>query len=92
MAVTMLWNVTGVFILTVCHPEQRLETLIFEQVSAFGTVGLSMEFTPLLNAPARLWIIVSMFIGRLGPLSIALWVVPSARVNIHRPEGRLMVG
>ncbi len=92
MAVTMIWNVAGVFILSVCHPEQRLETLIFEQVSAFGTVGLSMDFTPLLNAPAQLWIIVSMFIGRLGPLSIALWMVPSARVKIHRPEGRIMVG
>ncbi len=92
MALTMIWNVTGVFILSVCHPEQRLETLVFEQVSAFGTVGLSMDFTHLLNAPAQAWIIISMFIGRLGPLSIALWVTPSTRVNIHRPEGRIMVG
>ena len=92
MAVTMIWNVMGVFILSVCHPEQRLETLVFEQVSAFGTVGLSMDFTPSLNAAAQLWVIISMFVGRLGPLSIALWVVPSTRVKINRPEGRIMVG
>ncbi len=92
MAVTMIWNVAGVFVLSACHPMERLETLVFEQVSAFGTVGLSMDFTPLLNVPAQIWVIVSMFVGRLGPLSIALWAVPSTRVKIHRPEGRIMVG
>lgn len=92
MAVTMIWNVVGVFILTIAHPDENLQTLIFEQISAFGTVGLSMDFTPKLTALSRFWIIVSMFVGRLGPLSIALWVVPSTRARINRPMGRLMVG
>ena len=92
MAVTMIWNVLGVFILSICHPSASLETLIFEQISAFGTVGLSMDFTEKLTVWSKLWICVSMFVGRLGPLSIALWVVPSAKVKINRPEGRIMVG
>ncbi|MCD8349124.1 MAG: hypothetical protein LUC93_00745 [Planctomycetaceae bacterium] len=92
MAVTMIWNVLGVFIMTVIHPDVRLEVLIFEQISAFGTVGLSMDFTPSLTTASRLWISISMFVGRLGPLSIALWVVPSAKVSIHHPIGRVMVG
>jgi trk system potassium uptake protein TrkH len=92
MAVTMIWNLVGVFILTIAHPGENLQTLVFEQISAFGTVGLSMEFTPRLTTVSRLWIIASMFVGRLGPLSIALLVWPSSRVKIYRPIGRIMVG
>lgn len=92
MAVTMIWNVVGVFILSIEHPGENLETLIFEQVSAFGTVGLSMDFTSRLTVIGKVWVIISMFVGRLGPLSIALWMVPSSKVSIHRPLGRIMVG
>ncbi len=92
MAVTMIWNVLGVFILTVVHPGERLETLVFEQISAFGTVGLSMDFTARLTTASRLWIILSMFVGRLGPLSIAFLVWPSSKAGIYRPIGRIMVG
>ena len=92
MALTMLWNVLGIFILAVSHPHESLQTLVFEQVSAFGTVGLSMDFTPRLTAVSKLWIILSMFVGRLGPLSIALWIIPASRGEIGRPVGRIMVG
>lgn len=92
MALTMLWNLFGVFLLVVFHPEERLETLIFEQVSAFGTVGLTMDFTWRLETASRLWIMLSMFVGRLGPLSIALWMVPTVKAKINRPIGRIMVG
>jgi trk system potassium uptake protein len=44
----------------------------FEATSAFGTTGLSTGITPNLSDPARLMVIVVMFIGRLGPLTIAL--------------------
>ncbi|MCC8107748.1 MAG: ATPase [Planctomycetes bacterium] len=92
MAVTSVWLLAGVFILAVIHPQENLQTLIFEQISAFGTVGLSMNFTPRLESAGRVWIIISMFVGRLGPLSIALWMVPSKKVSINRPIGRIMVG
>ncbi|MDR1520990.1 MAG: ATPase [Planctomycetota bacterium] len=92
MALTMLWNLAGIFILSIAHPDENLATLLFEQVSAFGTVGLSLDFTPRLTALSRLWICVSMFVGRLGPLSIALWLAPPSRGKVNRPIGRLMVG
>ncbi len=92
MAVTVIWNIVGVFILSITNPGQDLQTLMFEQISAFGTVGLSMDFTPELTTAARLWVIVSMFVGRLGPLSIALWVVRPSRVKINQPIGRVMIG
>ena len=48
--------------------------LLFEVVSAFGTVGLSTGVTPKLNDTSKLLITVTMFIGRLGPLTVALAV------------------
>jgi trk system potassium uptake protein TrkH len=45
---------------------------LFEVVSAFGTVGLSMGITPSLNVVNKFLIIVTMFIGRLGPLTFLL--------------------
>ncbi len=92
IALSMLWNLAGVFILSAIHPEERLEVLIFEQVSAFATVGLSMNFTQRLETVSCIWIMISMFIGRLGPLTIALWVVPTVKAKINRPIGRIMVG
>jgi len=47
----------------------------FEAVSAFGTVGLSMGITPALSIAGRITIIVTMFVGRLGPLYVALALV-----------------
>jgi trk system potassium uptake protein len=48
---------------------QSVLPLAFEIVSAFGTVGLSMDVTPTLSVPGRMLIIVMMFIGRVGPLA-----------------------
>lgn len=92
MALTVLWNLLGVFVLALCHPYRPLAQLLFEQISAFGTVGLSMDFTPLLSTGAKYWVTLSMFFGRLGPLSIALMVVRPNHLRIGRPVGRIMVG
>jgi trk system potassium uptake protein TrkH len=44
---------------------------LFETVSAFGTVGLSMGITPKLNDAQKLAIVLMMFAGRVGPLTLA---------------------
>jgi trk system potassium uptake protein TrkH len=46
--------------------------VLFETTSGFGTVGLSTGATPLLNTFGRLLIIVTMFLGRVGPLTLLL--------------------
>jgi trk system potassium uptake protein TrkH len=48
--------------------------LLFEAISAFGTVGLSTGITPSLSAGGKLVIILLMFLGRVGPLALALAV------------------
>ena len=48
--------------------------LLFEVTSAFGTVGLSTGITPDLSALSKFIISLIMFIGRLGPMTIAtIW-------------------
>lgn len=46
--------------------------VIYETVSATATVGLSRNFTPALNVPGKLIVIVTMYLGRVGPISLAV--------------------
>jgi trk system potassium uptake protein TrkH len=96
IALATLWNVAGIMILALTEPvggTLRLEQIIFEQISAFGTVGLSTGITPHLSALGKLWIIASMFAGRLGPLTIALAVIRSQSVpRFTYPDDRVMIG
>lgn len=65
---------------------------LFEIVSAFGTVGLSTGITPNLGVSAKLLSIAVMYIGRLGPLTIAtLWYF-SLGERVSYPEGNIAVG
>ena len=48
--------------------------VVFEAVSAFGTVGLSMGVTPFLTSAGKLVIVVLMFVGRIGPLMLAVYL------------------
>lgn len=64
--------------LTIVEPE-RFIAILFETVSAFGTVGMSTGITPDLTTPSRLIIIGVMFVGRLGPLTLALALAARGR-------------
>jgi len=67
--------------------------LLFEAVSAFGTVGLSMGITPMLSKIGRILIILLMFIGRLGPLTLAVALErPRYGVRYRYAKGEIMVG
>jgi trk system potassium uptake protein TrkH len=65
--------------------QTRFISVVFEAVSAFGTVGLSTGITPELPDPARLLIIVAMFAGRLGPLTLVLALAARVRPRPYRP-------
>jgi trk system potassium uptake protein TrkH len=71
----------------------RFENLFFETVSAFGTVGLSMDTTGQLNTTGKLLIILIMYIGRIGPLTLAL-AIGERKVspNYRLPKGSIAVG
>jgi len=66
-------------------PEESFVEVLFESVSALGTVGASTGITPQLPDPSRLIIIVAMFVGRLGPLTLVLALTARARPIAYRP-------
>lgn len=80
--------------LLLCITEQsRFLVALFETTSAFGTVGLTMGLTPHLSAVGRVLIILTMFAGRLGPLTLACALAQRRRRSAVRyPEEKIMVG
>ncbi|HZE21734.1 MAG TPA: potassium transporter TrkG, partial [Desulfobaccales bacterium] len=91
----LLWNIFGVLLLLALERGQSgmgLENIIFEQLSAFGTVGLSTGITDKLAPVSQLWIIATMFVGRLGPLTLAMWFFHPKPGHIQYPEGKVMIG
>jgi trk system potassium uptake protein TrkH len=67
--------------------------LTFEAVSAFGTVGLSTGLTPGLSTAGKLLIILAMFIGRTGPLTLAFALAARrAPSRVRFPEEKIMIG
>ncbi|MCQ2087550.1 MAG: Trk family potassium uptake protein [Bacilli bacterium] len=69
--------------------------VMFEVSSAIGTVGLSMVGTPTLSIASQIIIIILMFIGRLGALSIILFISGTSRRDadkLGRPEEKILIG
>jgi trk system potassium uptake protein TrkH len=66
--------------------------LLFEVVSAFGTVGLSTGVTGSLTIMGKVAITWVMFVGRLGPLLIALAVTHSEKPRYYYAEENIMIG
>jgi trk system potassium uptake protein len=70
-----------------------VEEILFEVVSALGTVGLSAGLTGDLTAPGRVVVILLMLIGRLGPLTLFAAFRPESRAaNIRYPEAEIPIG
>jgi trk system potassium uptake protein TrkH len=69
------------------------EALLFETISAFGTVGLSTGILPGLTVMGKLLIILGMFIGRVGPLTMVLVVgLKDTRQLVRFPEEEVTIG
>jgi len=97
VGIAAVYNLVGILFLSITEmggpqAQVRLEDIVFEQISAFATVGLSTGLTPALSLAGKLWIILTMFVGRLGPLTIALVVMERQRAVVRLPQERLMIG
>ncbi len=74
-------------------PRGSFLAYLFETVSAFGTVGLSMGITPALSLWDKCWIILMMIIGRVGVLTFSYLVVGAGTVaGIEHSEENMMIG
>ncbi|HAW72806.1 MAG TPA: ATPase [Flavobacteriales bacterium] len=92
-------NTIAIFLLTITEssildmPDRGILDLIFEEISAFGTVGLSTGITPMLSNAGKVIVILSMFIGRVGTLTVAFALGGKyIKRHIKYPAGHTMVG
>ena len=90
-AVSLSIAVSALFALLLTQ-QSGFDVLAFEVASALGTVGLSLGGTARLDSVGRLIVITVMFVGRVGPLSVALLVGQGRQARVAYPESRLMVG
>lgn len=82
----------GTFLLCIMEPEYSFIQLLFEEVSAFGTVGLSTGITPELGSAAKLVLIITMFAGRVGMFTLlSIWIDRPAP-NAHYTEESVTIG
>ncbi len=84
--------VLGTWLMIAMEPGVAMMDALFEVTSAFGTVGLSTGITPSLSVGSKILSILIMYIGRLGPLTIAsLWYFTKGE-RVHYPEGNIAIG
>lgn len=89
-AVSLIFIAT--FIMTIFE-NHEFGALLFEAFSAFGTVGLSRGITPELSSPSKLVLILTMFGGRIGPLTLLVALAKSKQINVlHYPEEHILIG
>lgn len=89
-----IW-ISGVFGITVMEPGVNFIDILYEATSAIGTVGLSANLTPLLSDGSHVILMILMYVGRIGPITMAF--VFAGRENPKEelrdlPEKRIMLG
>ena len=84
--------ISGTYLMVIMDPELRFIDALFEIGSAFGTVGLSTGITTSLSVGSKILSMFIMYIGRLGPLTIAtLWYFNKGE-RVEYPEGNIAIG
>ncbi len=75
VTLSLIWLAISIFLLSVFEPRADLLTIIYECVSALSTVGLSLNFSPTLSDPGKIVIIITMFVGRVGLITILTGII-----------------
>jgi trk system potassium uptake protein TrkH len=95
-AIVFFFTVTVLFMTTALMASQSLDLTdaLYEITSALGTVGLSRGVTPNLDRVGRIIVIISMYLGRVGPISMAIFFAKKSTPDntIRHAEGKFCVG
>jgi trk system potassium uptake protein TrkH len=91
VALSLMAIMLATFLLALTQPLPLIE-LLFEVASAFGTVGLTLGATGQLDNFGRGVIVVMMFIGRVGPLALGLFLATRIGPRIRYPRGDVFLG
>ena len=88
--------IVGTLVLSITNPQFSLIECVFEVMSAYATVGLSIGGSPNLNTIGKFIIMILMFLGRVGSLTIFTAIlsinISKKDKNIRRPKGKIIIG
>ena len=92
--ISVCYIVIILFLLILLEPDINVMNLLFELISAFGTVGVTRNLTPYLGNMSKILLIVTMFIGRVGPLTIVSALsLKKIKSGKHKyPEENILIG
>ncbi|MCA1065156.1 TrkH family potassium uptake protein [Rossellomorea aquimaris] len=90
--ISVLLVFTALFLLNITERQSTFLSILFEVVSAFGTVGLSMGITASLTAIGKWILIIVMFVGKLGPLTLAFSLSRPDKEKIRYPKEEILTG
>ena len=86
---------TDIVAISLLQPELDFMDVVMECTSAMGTVGVSAFGSASLNPIPRIMIILTMYLGRIGPMTMALLLLHrqgKRKPVIHYPDGQIMIG
>lgn len=87
------YNLVAIFILTISDPDVPVFDLVFQQIAAFSTAGLTTGIVDGLSMTGKTVLMVSMYIGRIGTLTLALALSSKAPTNSYTyPKAHLFIG
>lgn len=95
LAITMIsivFVILGILLLNITEKEASFIDIMFEVVSAFGTVGLSTGLTFTLTTVGKQIIIFIMFLGKLGPLTLMFSLASPSKEKIRYPQEDILTG
>ena len=95
LIITFTFWLCGVAALTIFEPGKDVLNLMYEASSAMGTVGLSADLTPYLTRGSHVVLMILMYVGRIGPMTMALVFAGRANKSAQfreLPEKRVMIG
>lgn len=83
---------TGIILISAFDGDKGLASIAFESVSAFGTVGLSLGITALLSVNSKIVLILLMFAGRVGMLSVLIALIKKEKYSNYRyPDEEILI-
>ncbi|MGL5088672.1 MAG: TrkH family potassium uptake protein [Cetobacterium sp.] len=93
LVISIMYVSIVIMVIMTIETGMSFEKIVFEVVSAFGTAGLSMGITADLSVISKILIIITMFIGRLGPMTFAL-ALGEKRIkqSLRYPKENILVG
>ena len=91
ITLSMSWIVIMLFLLLILEDKMPFFTLLFEVISAFTTLGISLGITAHLAFLSKIIILITMFVGRIGSIILVLAISRSIKTDYHYPEERMMI-